>query len=503
MHQPSKPRRRKRRWPWVLLGLLAVAVVLGIDLAWAGSNAYAGFTQARKDLSAGGAALQSGDIAEARDQFGAATSDAAEAHDALGHPSVSLVGWLPWFHNDVDAARRGATALDLAARGGTSYVEAAEAIGWDGSSVPGFSPGGHINAAAIQRAQPSMTQAADLVGQANAELQPVNPGELTAPLDRLVAEAQTEIRSRASQASIASDLTNVLPSMLGADGPRTYLLVTLSPSDPRGSGGYPGVYGLLHVDGHQLSLSDLAATSEIPKVSPVPGPADVKKAWGWAGIDRIFWDTTYTPDFPTAARFMKEIWEKGGGQKVDGVITGDPSFMAAMLSAVGPVETPAWPDTITTDNVERIVGADVYRTTSSTQSDAWQVGIGAALWQAVLTRPWPVQQMATAMSTAASGGHIRVWSKHIDEEASLSALGVTGAFALPAGGGPVVTLTGFTNNRAGYFSKRTVQVGREVDDHGQPVEHVSVTVANRAPTRPKSILLGINPADVGGKPIGT
>src|SRR3954453_13689660 len=197
MHGRSKPPRRKRRWPLILLGILAVAVILGIDLAWAGSNAYDGFTAARNDLSAGGVALQSGNIAEARNLFGAATSDAAEASDALGHPSVKVVGWLPWSSDDVDAAQRGATALDLAARGGSSFVDAAEAIGWDGSSVPGFSPGGHIDAAAIRRAEPSMTQAADLVQEANAELQPVNPNELTAPLDHVVEDAQTEIESRA------------------------------------------------------------------------------------------------------------------------------------------------------------------------------------------------------------------------------------------------------------------------------------------------------------------
>src|SRR3954447_27069521 len=173
MHGRSKPPRRKRRWPLILLGILAVEVILGIDLAWAGSNAYDGFTTARNDLSAGGVALQSGNIAEARNLFGAATSDAAEASDALGHPSMKVVGWLPWFSDDVDAVQRGAAALDLAARGGTSYVDAAEAIGWDGSSVPGFSPGGHINPAAIRRAYPAMTLASDLLRQADAELQPV------------------------------------------------------------------------------------------------------------------------------------------------------------------------------------------------------------------------------------------------------------------------------------------------------------------------------------------
>src|SRR4051795_6244809 len=100
--------------------------------------------------------------------------------------------------------------------------------------------------------------------QANAQLQPVNSEALTPPLDRGAADAQAEIDSRAGQASVASDLTRLLPSMLGADGPRTYLLVTLSPSDPRGAGGYPGVYGLLHVDGTRLALSALAPTSDIP-----------------------------------------------------------------------------------------------------------------------------------------------------------------------------------------------------------------------------------------------
>src|SRR3954471_16358426 len=123
MHGRSKSPRRKRRWPWILLGIVAIVVILGIDLAWAGSNAYDGFTTARNDLNAGGVALQSGNIAEARNLFAAAASDAAEARDALDHPSVTVVGWVPWFSNDVDAARRTANAVNLAAEGGTSYAD--------------------------------------------------------------------------------------------------------------------------------------------------------------------------------------------------------------------------------------------------------------------------------------------------------------------------------------------------------------------------------------------
>ena len=153
---------------------------------------------------------------------------------------------------------------------------------------------------------------------------------------------------------------------------------------------------------------------------------------------------------------MKGIWEAGGGQPVDGVIAGDPALMASFLQVVGPVDSPVWPETITADNVQRIVGADVYRTTSQEQSDAWEVGIGASLWDAVLSREWPVRQMATAMSDAVDGGHLQVWSPQKDEQAALGDLGVTGAFVPPTDAEPRVTFNGFGANRAGYFATTDV-----------------------------------------------
>ena len=78
-----------------------------------------------------------------------------------------------------------------------------------------------------------------------------------------------------------------------------------------------------------------------------------------------------------------------------------------------------WPETITKDNVQQIVGADVYKTTSGATSDAWELGIGKALWAAVLTRPWPMQAMSAALSAAAKGRHLQVWSPDPSAEATL------------------------------------------------------------------------------------
>ena len=400
--------------------------------------------------------------------------------------------------------RRSARAIGYAASGGSAYAEAASAAGWDGSSIPGFSPGGHIDASKIAAAAPKLEEAATELGQARDEVAPIDPGTLLGPLQDPIAQAKDEIDTRAAQAATAAQLARLLPSMLGTDGARTYLLVTMSPSDPRGAGGYPGV---VWIDPHRRELVCPWMTSRrrppIPSVAPVPGPADAKAAWHWAGIDTDFWDTTYTPDFPTAAGFMRRIWQAGGGRPVDGVIAGDPSMMADLIGVVGSVTTPIWPETIDQDNLEQIVGADVYRTKNNGQSNRWEVGIGAALWDAVLTRPWPPQAMGAAIADSAAGGHLRVWSSDPKEEAELDELGVSGAFVPPTAQTPVVTLNGFSANRAGYFAKTNVAVDHGRDEQGRPTTTVTVKIHSDAPTGPPSILLGVSKGDTGGKPIGT
>ena len=107
------------------------------------------------------------------------------------------------------------------------------------------------------------------------------------------------------------------------------------------------------------------------------------------------------------------------------------------------------------------------------------------------------------MSAAVDGRHLQVWSARKDEQAALGALGVTGAFVAPTDADPRVTLNGFSANRAGYFATTDVQVDPGTDDKGRPVTTVTVTVKNRAPDGPPSILLGMDPSDVGGKSLGT
>jgi hypothetical protein len=318
---------------------------------------------------------------------------------------------------------------------------------------------------------------------------------LVGPVAAAVDQARTEISSRAATAEKAATAAELLPGFLGADGPRTYLVVMQNLSDPRGAGGYPGTYGLLRVDGHQVDLVETRPTSTIPQVAPVPAPSDVKRLYGDFGATTDFIATTYSPDFPTDARLMMSIWESAGRPAVDGVISGDAVLMSNLLEAVGPVaspvQAPGWPATITPENVVEVVNRDTFLTTSQAVSDRWQTVTGAALWEAVLTRPWPPEAFATALSRGVEERHLQVFAVDPAEQQALVDLGASGQVALSSGQPSLVVLQGFTDNRAGYFvTTRVASSAQPLADGGTEVT-VDVTLSNSAPTGPPSILLGI------------
>ncbi len=141
---------------------------------------------------------------------------------------------------------------------------------------------------------------------------------------------------------------------------------------------------------------------------------------------------------------MLGIWEAAGREPVDGVIAVDPTMLAGLLRVLGPVDTPAWPETITADNVERILGADTFLTESSTESDAWQSAIGSAVWAEILQRPWPVARHRRGVRRAIAGEHLQVYAVDPQTQEALVELDVDGEVELPADDEPLVVINGLS-----------------------------------------------------------
>lgn len=480
------------RWILRILGLLLILLIA--DALWSGVSAARDLRGARERLAHGGDLLLAGDLNGAQAAFAQASEMARGAQGYLDHPMPKLARALPWVSDDAKAVGTIAEAAEAAAHAGLELTASARLVGWDGTHVPGFGVNGRIDAARIRAAAPGMRTAADLLASAEGSLETVDTDGLVGPVASALEQARTEIARRASTAATAATAASMLPGFLGADGPRSYLIVMQNLSDPRGAGGYPGSYGLIQVDGHRIRLEELRPTSSIPRVAPVPAPPDVARLYGDFGARTDFIATTYSPDFPTDARLMLGIWDAAGQPPVDGVISGDAVLMSYLLKALGPVDSPVrapgWPATITSDNVVEVMNHDTFLTTSQTQSDRWQTVTGAALWGSLLSRSWPPQDVGGALSRAATERHLQVYSTDPTEQQALTDLGAAGEVRLSPEQPSLVVLQGFTDNRAGYFvTTETTSSTTDLPEGGTEVT-VTVTLHNSAPTGPPSILLG-------------
>ena len=91
---------------------------------------------------------------------------------------------------------------------------------------------------------------------AQESLTDVNSVWLIPQLSTRLDEVGEELATTGMDIDLANHATSVLPGILGADGPRRYLVLFVQPAESRELGGFVGAYGLLDVDQGRFRLSE-------------------------------------------------------------------------------------------------------------------------------------------------------------------------------------------------------------------------------------------------------
>lgn len=187
----------------------------------------------------------------------------------------------------------------------------------------------------------------------------------TVGLIERVAEARHQYLELAEpqldRAVLAADLVEALPTFLGADEPRHYLVGAAALSEARGSLGMMGSWSLLTVDEGQMEFDPFLDVSELdPSSVDVDAPhPDIAERYGRFGVLRSWRNANMTPDFPSAAQVFLSLWEATGRQPIDGVILAYPIVFERLVERSGPVEVPGV-TTLAAEDVVRFVGLDTY-----------------------------------------------------------------------------------------------------------------------------------------------
>ena len=411
-HHRTGRRRSKRKRLKAALASAAVVVILFLaDAAWAMYTVSQALPAARDALQRGGDELRNGDLASAAGSVREAEQQATRAASFALHPAVVAAGWLPWLGDDVHAVETVAQAAQLTASGGVALTSAARASGWTGTGVPGLTGEAQLDLEAIAATQPHLESAASDLTEASGLVDDVDTAELFPPLADAVTQTGSTLQELTDTVWTARDLSRLLPPMTGGDGPRRYFLAFGNLSAPRGTGGYLGFYGVLEANDGAIELRSLLPTGDVPIVEPVPVPPDVAARYGSLGGRTTIWAANFSPDVPTSSRVVLEIASAAGLGEFDGVIWTDTVWMAEVLGATGPVESAAWPDPLSSENLVDVLNRQSFMTTDEAASDRLQAQIGLDVWESVLARGATAPSIATAMSSGVRSGHLAVFSQ--------------------------------------------------------------------------------------------
>lgn len=333
------PARCWRSLPRSVVTAAGLAIV-GLAVWW---GAQAIEARTRLDLAAG--RLDAAVIAASdgrSDDAARGFEGAAEALDgvrsAVGSPALWPLRYVPVVGPHISVAETTSTrGREVAARAAT----AARTADVDALRLVD----GRLDLDLVEAMHPTLAALSSSLATALDDLDAVDSPWLAPNVAERLDQLTDGLESLADGASIGASATAVLPDLLGANGPRTYLVGFTTPAEARGLGGFLGNYAEIEAVDGQLDLVRTGSLGELTDSQP-PDPAlhgleEYLGRYGYLRPARYPGNVTASPSFPQVADALAQIYPQlPGGRPVDGVFLVDPEGLAAILAVTGPVTVP-------------------------------------------------------------------------------------------------------------------------------------------------------------------
>jgi len=479
------------RHRWLVAGLaLAFVVVVGL-IGWVGVRgllARAQLEQARSRIAALQHELMTGDFpseGDLRARIADIGRQARAARSLTGDPVWAAFGHAPWAGCPLRSAASLMRAVDTMTAAGLPAVA-------DLSTTLNPTRLRHqmtIDVAALAGARAPAQRAAAALDALR------DVAERTQSCGRLgqvtgIADARTELVDRGGK--LADALANITlaarigPDMLGAAGPRRYLLIVQNPAESRANGGIIGGFGLLTAERGRLSLTDISGNGSLPGGPTLGAPVAAMSRpfaarYGAFWPNRVWANANLTPDYPTAARFYSAMYRSGAGIAVDGTISLDPTTMAYLLAGSRPAVLPGG-QVISAGNLVDLVESQVYARVPTVQErDRFFAQVGQAVYTSLESGGTDTITLLTAMAQAVREGRLTVSSNHADEQDVISSTALGGA--LPTRDGPylAVVTQNATASKLDYWLRRRTSYSVQRLPSGAGAATIVVRLTNAAP----------------------
>jgi hypothetical protein len=452
---------------WLGLGLLEARHDLGV--------AALGF---RTELTKAEQALRGGDPDAAKAAVRAAARDLDTAQAVTHRRPMRVAAHLPVLSGGVNDASH----LLGAARNLTRAGERAVAVST------------HLQSgrfAVLERGRFDLAALDDAIGQAKglvaeldqvrAELAQVRGGLFAPGSEETKRWALERLDAAVARARPVVPTLAALPAALGAERPRTYLVVLTSPAELRPGGGVPlaVVEVVLNQGAVQIRARDGAIAENVHNAqatwTAIPGDP-----WAPGGRYTDFSRANSSPNFPTAGQELLRGYAARGRSAPNGVISIDPLAMRALLKSTGPITVPGYGRLSAANCVQQTTHHAYVRWPSRVQRRRYN----EALLQTLLGRLLSGRDLVTTGKVLGASGARRQLQIYAADPALQQVLvgnGMDGALSAAPQDYLAVHTLNTNRSRMDYFQRRSIHQLVQLRPDGSAEVTRTITIANPVP----------------------
>ncbi len=480
----------------VLIALGAMALAGYAALAARG-EVEAGTGAARQAL----ASIERGDAKAADQHLARAQRHLSRARRTLGAPIVPG-RLIPGVAQQIDA-------VDVAVDQGLAVAGAArEIVTIDYDSLR---YDGRIDIERLRSLQPGSARVQQALAAADRTLDETATGPLLPQVRERLEDLQAEVERAHQSATVAAAVLDQLPTMLGGDGAKRYLVVFLTPAELRGAGGFIGNYAELMATDGDVDLVRSGRIDELidavpPGIRTINGPEDYVRRYARFTPQDYLQDVPYSPDWALDADVLAQLYPQSGGAPVDGVIGVDPSGLAALLKLTGPVALEGIEEPLSAENAVEFLTRQQYLSYGDRAARAEILEEATKQTFTRLTEsslPAP-RALADALGPTARGRHLQAWSPDRGAQDLFELLGADGGIEVPPGeDGLALAQINHGNNKIDAYLHRTVTYEPVLDaETGDMTATLTIALTNDLPATPDALPDSVA-ANTRGAPRGT
>jgi hypothetical protein len=469
----SEDRRPLR---WIALALLSLVVVCGAWLGFQALSAKSSLEKARESAQQVKDALIDGKTDEAAQKAQTALAQAQSARSTTHSGLWNVAAGLPFVGGPF---KTGQQISDVVVGLSSDILQPAANAGI------GFSPSklyenGRVNVQLLRQQEPELVRLSDSAARLDAQAAAIGPAGFVAPLNTARTQLQNQTSEIASLLNNTTVAARIGPSIMGADGPRTYLMVFQTNAEARGTGGLLGGFGVLRFDNGKPTIDDVTPNTELAKATAdVDLGPEFNELYGQSRPYSDFRNSNQSAHFPYAAQIWRSMWERQTNVNVDGVIALDPVALSYILGAIGSVKAPDG-QVVTKDNVIELTMSTAYIKFPEDQEarKEYLQGIAVAVAKKMTGEVKSPGKLLDALGQAVSERRIMMWSAFPAEQEVLAetALG----HVIPDDDAPFaqVIINNLGGNKMDYYLKREIEYVADSCDGDVRNSTVTVRLTN-------------------------